>query len=644
MLGAHRLLGGGPPRAPWLAPLPTVVRPDADARHRRPAAGPPVVGLVDEPDLQRVTPLPWSPSDGPWLLAGGPGSGRTTALRALVLAAAARSGPEALHLHVIDAHGSLADLAALPHLGTRTGPDDARACAALVAAPARRGRLDVSPRRRPRRVRRVEGRPTTLVVVDGWDQLVEAQPAHRPDELTGELLRVLRDGRSVGVVGAVSGGRSLLHPRWGGVAGRTFLLGSIDPLDAALAGLRSTDLPRDPPPGRAVRVHDRREVQFAVVSGDDTSAVAPAPGRDPRSARPGDASPSRRWCAGTTSRLLPASAAEPGRDRHRTGCCSASAATNGAPCRWRPDTDGRRLLVAGPSRSGRTNALRVVAESLGAPGRPVAVVADCDAARRMPWPAGLAVVDPRDTDQLVRLRRRHPDLAVLVDDADRLDDTPLTAVLREIAGLVDRDDGLLVVADLVGSPCPRGSAGSTSSWRGTAAGCCSTRPAPTATCSARRCRTASPGCRAAGCSSRTARPPRCRCCWPTAQSGASRPGSTSVSGSRATQAAPMATSATTITTQPTTTRLPWTRLSPTGSRIAFQTMVGVRGHDAAPSQPRARTPSPTAATQDQQGRHQHPGGVAALAQDELDHVEDGEAGQGQRLQPGEQRGEAAGAA
>ena len=38
--------------------------------------------------------------------------------------------------------------------------------------------------------------------------------------------------------------------------------------------------------------------------------------------------------------------------------------------------------------------------------------------------------------------------------------------------------------------------------------------------------------------------------------------------------------------------------------------------------------------------------VASLPspQHELDHVVDGEAGEGQRLQPGEQRGEAAGAA
>src|SRR6478735_6039125 len=99
VLEAHRLVGGRPPRAPWLAPLPSVVHvggrrgPAASALDR-------VVGLVDEPDLQRVTPLAWHPADGPWLLVGGSGSGRTTAVRAIALAASADSGPESLHLQV----------------------------------------------------------------------------------------------------------------------------------------------------------------------------------------------------------------------------------------------------------------------------------------------------------------------------------------------------------------------------------------------------------------------------------------------------------------------------------------------------------------------------------------------------------------
>lgn len=439
---ASRRRGMLPPRPPWMAPLPAVVTasaPGATATgHRRR-----VVGLVDEPDLQRVTSLDWAAADGSWLLAGGPGSGRTTAVRALALAAVHRSPPESLHLYVIDGHGSLADLAVLPHLGTSARVDDVRACAALV----RHLRDEVDRRLAvpaPDRMT-VASTPTVLVIVDGWDQLVEAHPAHGGDQLTDTLLRVLRDGRSVRVVGAVTGGRSLLHPRWGEIAGRTFLLGRIDPLDAALAGLRAADAPRDPPPGRAVRVHDRREAQFALVPPADTSVVAQ--GAAPR---PSEGA-AWRWVdlpAVVRRTEVPAGpgGVTPG-DRHPfVDVLLGVGGENAASLSWRPGTDGRRMLVVGPPRSGRTNALRVITESLCATGRLVAVVCTPTDAVRMPWPAGSVVIGPGDTDALVRLRRHHRDLAVCVDDADRLTDDSSLPVLREIADLVDRDSGLVIVS------------------------------------------------------------------------------------------------------------------------------------------------------------------------------------------------------
>jgi len=118
----------------------------------------------------------------------------------------------------------------------------------------------------------------------------------------------------------------------------------------------------------------------------------------------------------------------------------------GGACWWRPRTDGRRLVVVGPSRSGRTNALCVVAQSLCAQGRFVVIVRSAADVPRMPWPSESVVLGQGDTDELVRLRRLHPDLALCVDDTDRLDDAALAPVLREITDLVDRDDGLVVVS------------------------------------------------------------------------------------------------------------------------------------------------------------------------------------------------------
>ncbi len=325
------------------------------------------------------SPLQWNATTAAWLLAGGAGSGRTTALRALALAAARRSGPESLHVHVIDGHGSLADLGALPHLGTSARVDDVRGLHLPRAAPARRGRpaprgsggpaarsigSDRGPEPRTHLEHR-RRRRSCCSSTAGSSSSRHTRPTG-PSPLTGTLLRVLRDGRSVGVVGAVTGGRSLLHPRWGEVAGRTFLMGRIDPLDAALAGLRTTDAPRDPPPGRAVRVHDRREVQFAQVTRfRDRRPFARGPARRPAHGA------AWRW-VGLPTVVRRASRCHPPPARRASTSTSTTArelllgvgGEHATSFSWRPETDGRRLLVVGPPRSGRTNALRVIAESL----------------------------------------------------------------------------------------------------------------------------------------------------------------------------------------------------------------------------------------------------------------------------------------
>ena len=653
--GAHRLTGGPRPAAPWLAPLPDLVQLDRKGAGSRGAQGAPVAGLVDEPHLQRVSPLTWRAADGSWLLCGPSGSGRTTAARAVVLAAVGALEPTALHVHVVDARGGLADLGDLPHVGTRARPDDPRACAALVRhlrAEVDR-RLDAAAPEAPTGpgpASTSQGLPSgaalTLVVVDGWDHLVEAQPAHAPDELPGELLRVLRDGRAVGVVGVVSGGRSLLHPRWGAIAARTFLLGPVEPLDAALAGLRATDLPRDPPPGRAVRVHDRREVQFAAAGPADTALLA-------TTSRP-------RPAVGGAWRLLPLPTVirrhdvvhplaqcidvDPGDVSLPGAVLVGLGGPTGAPWHWRPADDGRRLLVAGPPGSGRTNVLRVLAESLCAAGRFVAVVQPgSPTGSAQPWPDGVVVTDADLPDPLIRVRREHPDLVLLVDDADRLGDAPAVAVLREIVGLVDRDGGLVVAAtsstDLV--------------------------------------------TRFRGLDVELARHRTGLLLSPVA-------GDRDVLGAAVPDGIPRLPGRGLFVSRGVTTEVQVLLAEGSAGPVAPGQHLGVgllgregreageQGHpdddpadqhpvaldqpeadrqeqhvpdDGGGARPRSR-PEPAAGQgaqtgrpeQDQQGRHQHSGGVAPLAQHELDDVVHGEPGQGQRLQSGEQGGETAGAA
>jgi S-DNA-T family DNA segregation ATPase FtsK/SpoIIIE len=112
----------------------------------------------------------------------------------------------------------------------------------------------------------------------------------------------------------------------------------------------------------------------------------------------------------------------------------------------------RRLVVVGPPGSGRTTALVTLAQGLLATGRPIVTLGSTLSAqpglRRFIGGADpmamLRRTDPEDPDRLVEARRAHQDLAVLVDDAERFDGTPLGAVLREITRLADEDDGWIL--------------------------------------------------------------------------------------------------------------------------------------------------------------------------------------------------------
>jgi S-DNA-T family DNA segregation ATPase FtsK/SpoIIIE len=111
-----------------------------------------------------------------------------------------------------------------------------------------------------------------------------------------------------------------------------------------------------------------------------------------------------------------------------------------------PDRDGRRWVVAGSNGTGVSTTLVTIATELLSRGRRVAVVAP----RTGPWvavrrePQVLWCDDPTQPRELVALRRAVPDLAVLVDNADELLDSPVEAAVKQVASLVDRDHGLVV--------------------------------------------------------------------------------------------------------------------------------------------------------------------------------------------------------
>ena len=393
------------PACPWLPALPTLLTlGDLHASHGTSLA----VGLVDLPEEQCQEPLVWDPAGGHWLLIGAPRSGRTTAALSIVRAATGHLGPDSLHVYAVDPSGGLGSIEDLPHTGTVMGADDLDLLDRLV------DRLHVEVRRRTA-LPRGTAHPAILLVVDGWDRL-GSEPL---GSATDRLVALLREGSAVGLLAIVTGDRSLLLGPLGPLASTTLVLGLTDPVDAALAGLGRDTLPLDPPPGRAVRVRDGAEIQLAVSGTDGPRPV------------PGAAVGTPTGSAPIRLRRLPATVVlnDPAAQPPWTIGLGGDAAE---PVTLDPAEVGRLLLVCGPRGSGRTTALAVLGRAALQTGRAIAVVEPRGRAlidyltHTAGTPGRVTAATAYDIDDLVEARRRHPELVVLVDDADAVTGTPAT--------------------------------------------------------------------------------------------------------------------------------------------------------------------------------------------------------------------------
>ena len=134
---------GRPAHEVWLPPLdasPAVneLLPDTDWSASRNINGQlwMPVGVVDRPYDQRrdVLTVDLSGAQGNVAVVGGPQSGKSTALRTLIMAAAATHTPEQLQFYCLDfGGGTLTSLAKLPHVGGVAGRMDADAIRRTVA-------------------------------------------------------------------------------------------------------------------------------------------------------------------------------------------------------------------------------------------------------------------------------------------------------------------------------------------------------------------------------------------------------------------------------------------------------------------------------------------------------------------------------
>jgi len=447
---AADLLGIIPPASPWLPALPDRV-PPGDLHAPSDVLS---LGLLDRPDRQSRETYGLDLAAGRHLLvAGGPRSGRTSALRAVAAAVAGRHGPEDAHLYVLDcAAGGLVGVEALPSCGAVVGRGDLargeRLLRRLAGEVARRQALLAGLGLGSLAEQRVSAPPGDrlpwmVLLVDSWEGMVQGYEGvdhGRPlDELTG----LLRDGPAAGLCVVLTGGRSLLTARQAALVSERLLLRLADPADAALAGIPPRAVPAHQPPGRALVPGDPPlEVQLALVAPSDLVTVATASSAaagartSPESAPTTSANRSR---SPLRVRALPSSVGlegiEPPPEPGPLWTLLGVGGDELDPAGLDLAGQGPGALVAGPPGSGRSTALVAAAcWHLGRGATVVVVTPRASPLRGLEGRPGVhgardagalqAAVDRADTSPLV----------VLVDDAEQLLDTDLDAALLAVLG------------------------------------------------------------------------------------------------------------------------------------------------------------------------------------------------------------------
>lgn len=395
---AAQQVGARAPRRPWLPPLPQVVTkleapgpehvgpfqeiPAQNNPAQNSPAQPIAVGLRDHPMSLRQDVLAVTPGAGHLLIAGGPGSGRTTALRAL-----ARHSTVPVHVIARDP-ASVVDANA-EWIGTRAPLEDQRLIARLAEQLLGQ---ETAPR---------------LVLVDDADWLID--PENSSVRTWNYLQELLRRGSARGITVALAGGRLLLTPRVSELLSTRWILNWADDT-ATTAGAvpRETAIPAGPGGIAEVRSGHVTAARIRWVpppteSAWPTRGSGPLPGILRLQSLPAEVS---------ASALLRATEAE----RINEGRAAPSKIVLGiggdhAEPVYLPLTS---LLLAGPPGSGRTNALTLIIQQCARAGREVVLIASDAAAT--PRAGAARIVPPEGATGA--LEGVGDGAVVLVDDLD----------------------------------------------------------------------------------------------------------------------------------------------------------------------------------------------------------------------------------
>jgi S-DNA-T family DNA segregation ATPase FtsK/SpoIIIE len=427
-------------------------------------------GLTDLPAQQARAALALDLADGEHLMiAGGPRSGRSTALRTIAGSLAHHCAPHDVHIYGIDCGANaLLPLTSLPHCGAVVTRDQTarvdRLLGRLLNEVSRRQLLLAEKGQSSAAEQRAsadpaERLPWLVVLIDGWDAFRVAFENYDYGRLVESAKRLFREGAAVGVKVVLATDRSGLMGEISSSFAERLVLRLADPSDYSFAGISPKDVPKDVPPGRALKATDEgvQESQIALLAENPSGqaqvaalqeiarVVAGAADRPAPQQRPirVDVLPARM-------KASEAMALQP--DFSPPSSLWALFAVGGdelQPLGMDLEESGPGFVISGPPKSGRSSTLVAAAMSLLRRETEVILITPRRSPlRELSSESGvLGVLDSESSsDDLEALTdsARGP-YVIVVDDAELIYDTPLDEALEEVLRR-GMDGGLGVIA------------------------------------------------------------------------------------------------------------------------------------------------------------------------------------------------------
>lgn len=441
---------------PWMDPLPSVVDVSDLAEVRRGSEMAVPIALADLPTLQSQEPWACDLSrNGHLLVFGASGAGKSTALRTMAGMLATKLQPSDLNLYVLDfGSRALGTLAELPHCGGVFTPEQPelvertfarieRAIAERKASLGQKGFTSIDEARNSG-----VAMPYVVLMIDGYAAFNSTYQLVDHGEMNDRLVKVLSDGRSVGVTVVLTADRRNAVPTAVSSLVPQRLVMRMGEIDEYVSLGLSGDLGRiEIAPGRAF-LQDATELQVAVMGNDPSGASQSEMIRRIAKASVIDGAPER--VVGLAHDVALASL------ESRAGVVpfaieGDSGATLSVDLRQSP-----MFAVFGPERSGRTSTLATIVRGL--------VALEMPTRRYLIAPRRTELLDMggwerigRGTDGCdellvelaaeVRERGENPAdlIVVVVDDGEELADGASSSALGEIMRR-GRDAGVVVLA------------------------------------------------------------------------------------------------------------------------------------------------------------------------------------------------------